>query len=669
MFIKDENLKQMNLRKATAIVVNDDVTQLNLLTGLLNKDGIDAHGYESAEAAFSMMNPCMPPDIIITDLYMPGIDGWRFCRLLRSPEYKAFNQVPILVVSATFAGDEASRITADLGANAFLSSPVNGKRFITLARSLLAGERPKDQLCVLIVEDSKTLAGLLKKSFKQHGYRADTALNLGSAVNAFENESYDVAVIDYHLPDGNGDTLLKQFKNTQPNIVCIMMTTDPSPELALAWMHKGAAAYLRKPFKPEYLIEQCVRARREQAMLSVEDRLEQRTQELHKSSETLKKKSEQQRLLLDTINIQIWYLTDIATYGRLNRAHAQFIGLDIKDIAHKPMEYFFAKDVADTCIASNIRVFKTRRSVHTEEWIPNGTGERRLIAITKTPELDENGNVAFVVCAGEDITERKKAEDELHKLQQMEKNQSLSRMAGAIAHLFNNQLTVVIGNLELLQEDLPPEPNLFENLCEARQAANRAAETSRLMLTFLGQNKGNPILLDLAHTCRMCLAGSKVEIPDSVNVISNLPEHGPAIQADQAQVYQVIEALLINALESLEKIGSVQVAVHIVKADEMAQTHRFPVEWEPSLDSYACLEVTDTGQGMAPETINKIFDPFYTNKFTGRGLGLAVALGTVKSFGGCIIVKSELGQGSVFRAFWPMSSQTFPSQSRSYYPG
>ena len=167
---------------------------------------------------------------------MPGIDGWRFCRLLRSPEYEPFNRIPVLIVSATFSGDEASRITADLGANAFMSSPVDGKQFIAQVWALLNGEQPRDRLRVLIVEDSKKLVCLLKKAFESQGYLADTALTAQEAVDAFGKASYDVAVIDYHLPDSTGDTLLAGFQRDQPDCVCVMMTTDPGSELALAWM-------------------------------------------------------------------------------------------------------------------------------------------------------------------------------------------------------------------------------------------------------------------------------------------------------------------------------------------------------------------------------------------------------------------------------------------------
>ena len=268
-----------------AFVVNDDLTQLNILAGLLRKQGIEVHSFLSAEAALAVMKPERPPDLIVTDLYMPGIDGWRFCRLLRSPEYVAFNQTPILVVSATFAGDEPSRIAADLGANAFLPSPVDGRRFVAAAQSLLSGEQLKEQLRVLIVEDSTSLASLFKKAFVAHGYLVDTVVTVQEALDAFSRTVYDVAVLDYYLPDGTGDILLDTFRIRQPYCVCLMMTSETEPKLALDMMKRGAAAFLRKPFDPEYLVVLCVRACRERALLRAQDLLEVRTRELRASEE------------------------------------------------------------------------------------------------------------------------------------------------------------------------------------------------------------------------------------------------------------------------------------------------------------------------------------------------------------------------------------------------
>jgi PAS domain S-box-containing protein len=273
-----------------AVVVNDDKTQLSLLAALLEKAGCETQAFELAEEALEMMDPNQPPDIIVSDLYMPGIDGWHFCRLLRSPAYADFNQVPILVVSATFAGDHIERIVEDIGADAFLPAPVDGNEFVTQVHALINGQSTHRRIPILIVEDTRLVAEQLKRAFCAHGFDADTAGSLREAKAAFKDKPYHLAILDYHLPDGTGDSLLEVFRAQQPDCVCLMMTTDPKPGLPLTWMKRGAAAYVHKPFDPEFLIELCDRAQRERSLLRAQDLLEMRTQELRESEATVRNK-------------------------------------------------------------------------------------------------------------------------------------------------------------------------------------------------------------------------------------------------------------------------------------------------------------------------------------------------------------------------------------------
>ncbi|MBD3308146.1 PAS domain S-box protein, partial [candidate division KSB3 bacterium] len=135
--------------------------------------------------------------------------------------------------------------------------------------------------------------------------------------------------------------------------------------------------------------------------------------ERKQAEEALQKKSSEQALLLDTMDTQVWYLTDIETYGIANRAHAEFLGLRREAIEHKHLSDFLPAEVAQVCKEGNCQVFETKATIHTEEWVPNAQGEQRLVAITKTPRLDHAGNVEYVVCVGTDITERKQAEEQI----------------------------------------------------------------------------------------------------------------------------------------------------------------------------------------------------------------------------------------------------------------
>ena len=280
----------------------------------------------------------------------------------------------------------------------------------------------------------------------------------------------------------------------------------------------------------------------------------------------------------------------------------------------------------------------------------------------KMIERDADRKALRMVGILSDITERKRAEEELANLEtqnrQLQKSESLGRMAGAIAHHFNNQLMAVTGNLELALGDLPPNIGSAENVNEAMKAAHKAAEVSSLMLTYLGQTHCKHEPLDLSEACLRRLPMLQAALPREVVLETDLPSPGPAIQANENQIQQVLTNLFINAWEaSVEKRGTIRLAVRPVSAEDFPAAHRFPIDWQPHDPVYACLEVADTGCGIPAQDLEKIFDPFFSSKFPGRGMGLAVVLGIVRTHDGAITVASEPDRGSVFRVFLPLSAE------------
>ena len=259
-----------------AVVVNDDVTQLKLLSALLTKGGFRATSFTSAAEALAHMHQHGAPDIVVTDLYMPELDGWRFCRLLRSPEYKQLNAIPVMVISATFSGEATSRITTELGADAFLSAPVDGRELIETANALLQGDRLCHPARVLIATDDPALSEALENIFAENGYEPLPVPSFGEIQKTLEKGFPDVFILEHHLLDDTGNEIIDELHSQHTDCVCVIIADDPNPELALSWMRRGAAAYLRKPFAPEYLIEVCARARREMSLLRVEDLLDRR---------------------------------------------------------------------------------------------------------------------------------------------------------------------------------------------------------------------------------------------------------------------------------------------------------------------------------------------------------------------------------------------------------
>jgi len=165
-------------------------------------------------------------------------------------------------------------------------------------------------------------------------------------------------------------------------------------------------------------------------------------------------------------------------------------------------------------------------------------------------------------------------------------------------------------------------------------------------------------------------------MPEGIALETDFLPSGPVVRAHANQMQQILTHLITNGWESIgHSAGTVTLASRILPASEVPESYLAPIDWKPASDLFACLEVTDTGCGMAEEDLTEIFDPFFTTKFTGRGLGLAVVLGIVKTWGGAIGVKSEKNQGSIFRVFLPLVTGEIPrlsekaTQTRQMEPG
>ena len=239
--------------------------------------------------------------------------------------------------------------------------------------------------------------------------------------------------------------------------------------------------------------------------------------------------------------------------------------------------------------------------------------------------------------------------------QQMLKAKSLIRMAGAIAHKFNNHLQAMMGNLEMGIGDVSEIGPVPRTLYAAMESAEDAAQLSQLMLTYTGKLPGRYEPVDLSDYCRINLPLFQAILPESMLLANDLDIPGPMIKANTAQIHQMLTHLITNAREAMDgDKGRICLSVKTGRPSNFPGTHYFPLQWEPMDTDYAYLEISDTGCGIFREDMEEIFDPFYSTNFTGRGLGLPVALGIATSHNGGITVESQEGRGSVFRVFFPV---------------
>ncbi|MBF0573812.1 MAG: response regulator [Desulfamplus sp.] len=241
-------------------------------------------------------------------------------------------------------------------------------------------------------------------------------------------------------------------------------------------------------------------------------------------------------------------------------------------------------------------------------------------------------------------------------------------MAGGIAHLFNNYLYAVSGNLELALEYLPKDSLIHGYLVEAMKAANRCADVSGSMLTYLGQNFVKPELIDISEYCKKNLTNFQSSINSGITIETNFIDRELFIRCNQSQMEKIIKNLITNAVESIDNNkGKIRLSTNTILKSEISRFHIVPFNYNLLADSYVCIEVTDTGRGIPKKDIDKIFDPFFTTNFTGRGLGLAIVLGIVKSWGGMIGVRSKVGHGSSFIVFFPLFVDTSIRQPMNVY--
>jgi signal transduction histidine kinase len=287
--------------------------------------------------------------------------------------------------------------------------------------------------------------------------------------------------------------------------------------------------------------------------------------------------------------------------------------------------------------------------------------------ISVDPLFDGQGKMIKAIHIARDISNRKLAETEKAKLEaisrQLQKADSLGRMAGAIAHHFNNQLMIVMGNLELAIECVSQTKKISDKLAAALQATRRASTVSRLLLTYLGQTSDKHELLDLSEVCRKCLPILRAVIPHQLILETELPSPGPRISGNMNQIQQALTNLINNAWESCDTFGAISVSLKTLSAANIPPSDRYPIDWLPQNRIYASLEVRDTGCGIADRDMEKIFDPFFSSKFTGRGLGLSVVLGIARAHQGAVAVESRPGRGSLFRIFLPVSNERDPFET------
>ena len=337
-----------------------------------------------------------------------------------------------------------------------------------------------------------------------------------------------------------------------------------------------------------------------------------------------------------------------------NKAFEKLTGRSEEEMTGLPLEVLFPeRSRADS-------LEKIERTLEGEFWnnieIPvlNKNGETRLGLWNSANIYDEERKkLIATIVQGQDITERKRGEEQLRQMHKME---AVGTLAGGIAHDFNNILAAIIGYTQLALTDVSENTELYSNIKEVLKAGNRAKDLVKQILTFSRRHAEERVPISVSPLVKEALKLTRSILPSTIEIDQKIEQKTGNIFADPTQIHQIVMNLCTNAAHAMEEKGGVlEVCLCREKLDlEFAATH-------PDLapGDYIILKVKDTGIGMEPGVMERIFEPYFTTKEKGKGtgLGLAVIHGIVKNYNGAITVSSEPGKGSVFTVYLPVIEQ------------
>jgi len=506
--------------------------------------------------------------------------------------------------------------------------------------TLVMDSRQTQLLRVLLVEDNvldaKFITGLL--SFPSATLQCRHVTRLTEALKHLEKDLPDVILLDLNLEDSAGYETFYRVRQAAAQAAILVLSGSDDEELAIKTVREGAQDYLVKGTFDGRLLLRSIR-------YAIERK---------RSEEALRQSEATVRAIFESSVEGIVIFAGNGICLEANAAAATLVNLSRNDLIGARLCDFCEKGFDQ--VWTELSLAESGRG---QFWAQLKDGSRRLVDYSFTANILPGQHLAML----RDITEQQGMEEQLRDSQKME---AVGRLAGGVAHDFNNILGIISGHAELLESSVSGqvERGRAEKIISATE---KAASLTRQLLAFGRKQVMSLKLLDLAMVLEglssivECLMGAEVQIR-----IQSAKNVG-LVRADQSQMEQVIMNLMANAREAMPEGGTLTITI-----DRYLSSIDHP-ELPPG--EYACLSIADTGAGMSQDVQSRIFEPFFTTKKTGSGLGLSTVYGIVKQSGGYITVESEAQRGSTFSVYLPLvrgsDLNPAPSESRkrSHVPG
>ncbi len=511
----------------------------------------------------------------------------------------------------------------------------------------------RDPFTILVVDDNPGLITLIQKYLHREGFTTVVVQSGTEALTWLSSHHADLMLLDLQLSDINGDDLVQALEQQHRLPPFIVVTGHGDERLAVKMMKYGARDYVIKDdmlleLLPSIVIHTYEQLKREQRLLQAEEELNDERERL---SITLASIAE--GVVTTDIHGCVTSMNAVAE-TQTGWQQTDAIGHLVEKVVYLVNENELTsredpvKGVLDS--GETLNPIKHLLLISRE-------GIERAVVTSAAPIQRQDKTTLGAVLVLRDMTDRIRADQELVKANKLE---SLGILAGGIAHDFNNLLTGILGNISLSKISLNPQTEAFNFLEEAEKASLRAKSLTQQLLTFAqgGAPIKNPMALEpmLTESATFALRGTKSRCQ------FHFPSDLWSVEADKGQLSHVIHNLVINAHQAMARGGTVTLRGEniVIRTTETECKVALPK------GSYVKIIIEDHGIGIPTEYLTQIFDPYFTTKQSGSGLGLSTAYSVTKNHGGTMTVTSELGKGTQMHLYLPASTTPPMIRDESY---
>jgi signal transduction histidine kinase len=493
---------------------------------------------------------------------------------------------------------------------------------------------------ILCVDDDPTSRDALAWFLQREGFRTQQAAT-GEEALRLAAQGPDAIILDVALPDMDGFEVCRRIKAHPATAAVPVLHISGAfvhAEDRTAGLNSGGEAYLTKPVEPREVVAAI------RALLRI-----------HRAEEAARGAAAQWQATFDAIHDALWLLAPGGRVVRCNRAMAELLGQPVAEVIGKDH-----RRLLETAFGAAGGSLADLLATATEKAAEVALGNR-CFRMTAYPVDGVGQSTPARAHLLVDITQHKALEEALRQAQKME---AVGRLAGGIAHEFNNLLTVVTSNLALAVQAAPAEGPLRPTLVLAENAAWHAADLTRQLLGFSRRRRLAVEPLRLSECIDEVLGLLRRTLGPGIELVCVAAPNLWLVKGDRGQIIQVLMNLCLNGRDAMPAGGRLTVAVDNAVIGEGATGSARPGE-------YVRLRVTDTGEGIAPEHRARIFEPFFTTKEPGRGtgLGLAMVFGIVSQHSGWVECESEVGKGSTFTGYFPRLGDEIEGPSMRGAPG